>query len=65
MIQVVTIGDEGYRGSIEGEEERPQDGTLRDATGKFDRIGLHVVHRHYLESVVQTGLKPGKSSALS
>ena len=40
-------------GSTEGEEDRPQDRTLRDATGKFDRIGLHVTDRHFLEPVIQ------------
>ena len=29
-------------GCTEDEEDRPQDRTLRDATGKFDRIGRHV-----------------------
>ena len=29
--------------SIDGEEDRPQDRTLRDTTGEFDRIGLRVV----------------------
>ena len=53
MIQVVIVNDGGYRGSIEGEEDRSQDRTLRDSTGKFDRIGLHVVGRHLLESVAQ------------
>ena len=32
-------------GGIEGEEDRPQDITLRYTTGEFDRIGLHVVDR--------------------
>jgi len=40
-------------GGIEDEEDRPQDRTLRDATGKFDRIGMHVVDRHLLEPVIQ------------
>ena len=42
VIQVAMVDDGGQRGSIEGEEDRPQDKTLRDATGKFDRIGLYV-----------------------
>ena len=32
-------------GGIEDEDDRPQDRTLRDTTGEFDRIGLHVVDR--------------------
>ena len=32
---------------------------MRDTTGKFDRIGLHVIDRHVLEPIVQIGLKPG------
>ena len=60
----MTGDDGGSRGSIEGEEDRPQDRTLKDATGKFDRIGLHVIDRHILEPVVQIGLKPGKGGTV-
>ena len=49
----MTVDDRGWRGSIEGEGDRPQERTLRDATGKFDRIRLHVTDRHVLEPVVQ------------
>ena len=56
----MTVDDGGKIGTIEGEENRPQDRTLRDATGKSDRIELHVVNRHCLEPVVQIGFKPGK-----
>ena len=48
VIQVVMVDDGGERGGIEGEEDRSQDKTLRDVTGKFDRIGLHFVGRHCL-----------------
>ena len=37
---------------------------MRDATGKFDRIRLHVTDRHFLEPVVQIGLKPGKGGTV-
>ena len=37
---------------------------MKDATGKFDRIGLHVIDRHILEPVVQIGLKPGKGGTV-
>ena len=33
-------------GSNEGEEDRPQDRTLRDTRGEFDGIGLRVDDRH-------------------
>ena len=62
VIQVVTADDEGQRGSIEGEENRPQDRTLRDTTGEFDRLRLPAVDRHCLEQVVQMRFEPGKSS---
>ena len=52
-------------GSIEGEEDRPQDRIVRDATGKFDSIRLHVIDRHLLEPVIQIGHKPGKGSSSS
>ena len=45
VIQVAMADDGGWRCSREGEEDRHQDKTLRDATGKFDRIGLHVVDK--------------------
>ena len=37
------VDDGGWRGSIEGEGDRPQERTVRDATEKFDKIRLHVV----------------------
>ena len=56
------VDDGGWRGSIEGEEDRPQERTLRDATGKFDRIRLHVVDRHFLELVIEIGLEQDNSN---
>ena len=53
VIEVVTGDDGGQSGSTEGEEHRPQDRTLRNTTGEFDRIGLRVVDRHCLEPVAQ------------
>ena len=54
MIEVVTGDDGGQSGSTEeGEEHRPQDRTLNNTTGEFDRIGLRVVDRHCLEPVAQ------------
>ena len=47
-------------GSIEGEEDRHQDRTLRDATGNVDKIGLWLAET--FEPVVQIGLKPSKGS---
>jgi len=52
VIQVVTVNVRGQRDSIEGEENRPQDGTSRDTAGKFDRIGPGAVNRRCLEPVV-------------
>ena len=57
----MTVDDRGWRGSIEGEGDRPQERTLRDATGKFDRIRLHAVDRHCLELVIEIGLEPHNS----
>ena len=54
VIEVVTGDDGGQSGSTEeGEEHRPQDRTLNNTTGEFDRIGLRVVDRHCLEPVAQ------------
>ena len=64
VIQVVTADDGGQRGSIEGEENRPQDRTLRDTIGEFDRLRLPVVDRHCLEPVVQMGLEPDSKCIL-
>ena len=58
VIQAVMGDDGGERGSIEGEEDRPQDRTLRDTTGTFDRIRLRAFNRHCLEPVEQIGLQP-------
>ena len=55
VIQVVMVDDGGFRDSIKGEEDKPQDRTLRDATGQFGRIALPVVDRHFLEPVIQKG----------
>ena len=52
----MTVDDGGKIGTIEGEENRPQDRTLRDTTAEFDRIGLRVVDRHRLDAVVQIRL---------
>ena len=62
MIKFVTVDDGGQRSSIEGQENRPQDRTLRDTTGEFDRIGHRVGDRRCVEPVLQIGLEPGKGS---
>ena len=52
--EVVTGDDGGQSSSIEeSEDDRPQDRTLRNTTGEFDRIRLRVVDRHCLEPVGQ------------
>ena len=38
------------------------DRALRDASGKFDRMGLGVVNRHCLKPALQIELEPGKGS---
>ena len=57
MIKFVTVDDGGQRSSIEGQENRPQDRTLRDTTGEFDRIGHRVGDRRCVEPVLQIGLE--------
>ena len=47
-------------GSIEGEEDRHQDRTLRDAKGNFDKTGVCVADS--FEPFVQIGHKPSKGS---
>ena len=65
MTEVVTGDDGGQSGSIEeGEENRPQDRTLRNTTGEFDRIGLRVVDRHCLEPVGQIRFELGEGSTV-
>ena len=60
-VDVVLLNDIGQGSSVESEQNRPKNRSLRNTTGKFDRFRLSTIDNNSLKSIGNVGLEPVKS----